>query len=149
MLVYGVNETIDETATLKQGRDPDYRPPNLAHIGRDDLNAADPRTIPDAAQVGIWGTHEHNPRLLIGLVLVYLVMSILCSESTTPRATILASWEVSARRLAEHAERPIDLFEVSIIKWSRAFIEIYRQAHSPALFAVCTLCPSLIRCDPH
>src|SRR5262249_2714633 len=43
MLVYGVNEMIDETATLKVARDSDYRPPNLAHVGRDDLNGADPK----------------------------------------------------------------------------------------------------------
>jgi len=76
---YGVNETIDETATLKQGRDPDYRPPNLAHIGRDDLNAADPKNIPTRLRLGSGARHEHNPRRTDWLVLVYLVMSILCS----------------------------------------------------------------------
>lgn len=45
MLVYGCNETIDGSATQKVARDPSYRPPNLTHAGRDDLNDAGNRRL--------------------------------------------------------------------------------------------------------
>ena len=49
MLIYGINEVIDDSATLKLSRDSDYHPPNLAHAGRDDLNAAEIRRLDNPA----------------------------------------------------------------------------------------------------
>ena len=82
--IRGVNESIDESARMKWSTDPLYRPYNLAHAGRADLQEETGllayRDLPDPVEL-----RRKRAMLLtlaevaIGLALVYFLVSTLCS----------------------------------------------------------------------